>query len=339
MRCSGRSRIRPDHLPPPTVTLLLPVCTLAVLLGVTACSQGQATGPTSPTQLRRAADVSDSVRPAVRLLAAATQTIPIKKGESALIAVVSADCAAQGDVVSVSGALSGTIGTDVCHVIPPPVTLGPATQDGQLLFQDSGPWGTGGTLVSGSYPNYTVSMGDGYGDNDYNDAVLTCTILGNLCPPTASADSIDAFLAREHSPMAGEGADFVAAGKKYDVDPRLLVAIAGAETQSGKPSQITRGQYNAFNWQWNHADPHHSSFSSWNEAIVSVAHGMSPHRKPKHYDLTNTTSMYLTGKPHHYCTDAKGSTDCEDHGIKNVNRFVREQKADSTALENPCKRS
>lgn len=177
MRLSRRPRTRLDRFAIPY--RLLPVCALAVLLGVAACAQDQETGLASPTQPRRAAATRDSVAGLLTPLASVVETVPIKKGESVLVTVVSASCAAQGDVVSVSGALSGVIATDVCHVTPPPVTLGPAPQDGELLFTDSGPWGTGGTKVSGSYPDYTVSMGDGYGDGDYNDAVLSVHII---CP-------------------------------------------------------------------------------------------------------------------------------------------------------------
>ena len=55
------------------------------------------------------------------------------------------------------------------------------------------------------------------------DGVLVCT------SPT-DAHAIDAMLAQAGSPLAGNGATFVAAGVANGIDPRLLVAIATQET-------------------------------------------------------------------------------------------------------------
>ena len=51
-------------------------------------------------------------------------------------------------------------------------------------------------------------------------------------PPTAAA--LDAYLASKGSPMTGQGAAFVASGGQWQVDPRLVVAIAGAESSFGQ---------------------------------------------------------------------------------------------------------
>jgi cell wall-associated NlpC family hydrolase len=61
--------------------------------------------------------------------------------------------------------------------------------------------------------------------------------------PTASA--IDAFLASQLSPLTGLGAIFVADGEAAGVDPRLLVAISGAETSFGTygPSQAIHNPF------------------------------------------------------------------------------------------------
>ena len=42
-----------------------------------------------------------------------------------------------------------------------------------------------------------------------------------------SAAQIDDYLTHKHSPMAGMGSVFAGYGRDYDVDPRLVVAIAG----------------------------------------------------------------------------------------------------------------
>ena len=41
---------------------------------------------------------------------------------------------------------------------------------------------------------------------------------------------IDDYLKSKGSPLAGQGAVFVGAGKKYGVDPALVVAISGIES-------------------------------------------------------------------------------------------------------------
>jgi hypothetical protein len=79
------------------------------------------------------------------------------------------------------------------------------------------------------------------------------------------AKTIDDFLSKRGSPMTGLGNVFVAAGRKYGVDPRLLVSISGAESSFGK---FTSGAHNA--WGWGPGIP----FSSWEEGISKVAQGL-----------------------------------------------------------------
>jgi murein DD-endopeptidase MepM/ murein hydrolase activator NlpD len=75
---------------------------------------------------------------------------------------------------------------------------------------------------------------------------------------------IDQYLKSQGSPMAGMGAVFVAAGRKYGLDPRFLVALAGAESSFGK--NCFR-KFNPFGWGG-------MSFDSWEEAIHTVAKGL-----------------------------------------------------------------
>lgn len=59
------------------------------------------------------------------------------------------------------------------------------------------------------------------------------------------ARTIDAYLASKSSPLTGEGAAFVRASRAVGLDPRLLVAIAGAETSFGTygPSQAIHNPF------------------------------------------------------------------------------------------------
>ena len=75
---------------------------------------------------------------------------------------------------------------------------------------------------------------------------------------------LDEFLAAQGSPMAGSGSLFVAAGRRHGLDPRYLVALSGAESSFGK---FLFRPFNPFGWGY-------FTFSSWGEAIETVARGL-----------------------------------------------------------------
>lgn len=81
---------------------------------------------------------------------------------------------------------------------------------------------------------------------------------------TNSASAIDAYLRKKGSPLAGLGSTFLSAGKKYGVDPRLLVAISGAETSLGQygPSQRIKNPFGM--------GPH-IQYGSYGESIMAAA--------------------------------------------------------------------
>lgn len=80
-------------------------------------------------------------------------------------------------------------------------------------------------------------------------------------------ENIDSLLKKRGSPMTGMGSFFVAAGKKYGVDPRLVVSIAGAE--SGFGVHIPAGTFNA--WGWGPG----RQLGSWQHAISTVTQGLA----------------------------------------------------------------
>jgi hypothetical protein len=105
-------------------------------------------------------------------------------------------------------------------------------------------------------------------------AVLIC-VLGALPSSARAAASappdpvqIDAYLTAKGSPMAGSGTAFVASGQRWQVDPRLLVAIAGAESSFGR---ITCAPFNA--WGWGCPDGPYD-FTSWADGIETVTRGL-----------------------------------------------------------------
>jgi hypothetical protein len=79
---------------------------------------------------------------------------------------------------------------------------------------------------------------------------------------------IDTYLAGRQSPMAGLGKDFEAAGKKYGIDPRLLVGIAVIESGAG---QHMKNANNPFNWGVHRGQTYPSLAASIND----VARGLS----------------------------------------------------------------
>lgn len=84
-------------------------------------------------------------------------------------------------------------------------------------------------------PQRTGTPKDGKSPKDVGPAAGPISLDGN---DKKTAEEIDRFLAQKGSPAAGlqpsAGQMMVDAGKKYGVDPRVLLAIAGHETGYGK---------------------------------------------------------------------------------------------------------
>lgn len=98
---------------------------------------------------------------------------------------------------------------------------------------------------------------------------------GVLAPTIRSADStpviIENYLARYKSPLLPHAQTIVRVARKYNVDPRLIVAIAQQESNLGKKSPE-----NCFNaWGWGIHERGTKCFTSWEEAIDAVTRGIS----------------------------------------------------------------
>jgi cell wall-associated NlpC family hydrolase len=90
-------------------------------------------------------------------------------------------------------------------------------------------------------------------------------------PATTSgvdAAALDAYLAGKGSPLAGAGAAFVASAGQVGLDPRMLVAISGAETSFGTygPSQLIHNPFGMGPGR---------SYASWQEAIAAAANNLA----------------------------------------------------------------
>ncbi len=85
-------------------------------------------------------------------------------------------------------------------------------------------------------------MGTRYGILYWVISVLVIAAVSGLltyataraAPSTPTSTNINSYLAEKSSPLAGTGAAFVQRGLELNVDPRLVVAIAGAESTFGK---------------------------------------------------------------------------------------------------------
>jgi hypothetical protein len=77
-------------------------------------------------------------------------------------------------------------------------------------------------------------------------------------------DRIRDWLDGRGSPLAPYAEDLVAAGVAHDVDPRVVLGIAGIESTVGE--ELPEGSHNA--WGWNGDGPHGlATWDSWPEAI------------------------------------------------------------------------
>ena len=76
------------------------------------------------------------------------------------------------------------------------------------------------------------------------------------------------YLWRRHSPMAAHAETLVAAGIAYRMDPRAVVAVAGAESSFG----LVMPCHNAWGWERGAC-----RWSSWRQAIMTYTRLVSAH--------------------------------------------------------------
>jgi hypothetical protein len=138
--------------------------------------------------------------------------------------------------------------------------------------------------------------------------------------PTAA--ELDAFLTSKNSPMAGQGAAFVASGGRWQLDPRLLVAIAGAESNFGS---ITCAPFNAWGWGCPNG-PY--EFTSWADGIDTVAEGLRTN-----YLSEGRTSVALIHQKYAPVGAANDPTGLNNNWTINVSRFMVELGGDPNDVD------
>ena len=127
------------------------------------------------------------------------------------------------------------------------------------------------------------------------------------------AVQIDDYLRSKGSPLAGQGFAFEARGREFDVDPRLMVAIAGAESTFGKNGSCATQRKNA--WGYGGGWPSCWNFDTWDAAIRQTTWQIRQYR-----DVRNLHNINAIGKT--WC--GSGCTYWES----NVRTFYREQGGD-----------
>ncbi len=140
--------------------------------------------------------------------------------------------------------------------------------------------------------------------------------------PSVSAESIDQYLQSKGSPLAGEGAAFLESGVEHEVDPRLIVAIAGAESYFGIQ---TCAPFNAWGWG---CPTSPFSFRDWAHAIDTVTLGI----REGYVDdgLTTVGEIHLRYAPPNAKNDP---TNLNYAWPDNVARFLVEQGGDPEDIE------
>jgi hypothetical protein len=80
------------------------------------------------------------------------------------------------------------------------------------------------------------------------------------------------FLKSYDSPLTGDAATFVQEADKYNLDWKLVAAIAGVESTFGK--QIPTGSYNGWGWGVFTGTQSGVNFKDWAEGIAVVSEGL-----------------------------------------------------------------
>ncbi len=109
-----------------------------------------------------------------------------------------------------------------------------------------------------------------------NSGVTTVVADNNLVSETIEVKELDGrakilskYLASYNSPMQYHAQDFIDAADKYELDWKMLPAIAGVESTFGK---FIPGGYNAYGWGV--YGTNRIYFKSWRDGIFVVAKGL-----------------------------------------------------------------
>ena len=158
-------------------------------------------------------------------------------------------------------------------------------------------------------------------------------IVAFFVASTASAEpydaklgpKIDTYLEGKGSPIAGNGPVFFSSGMQWDVDPRLIVSIAGAESSFGTQwVNCPASGFNAWSWFYTVGKPCSASpFTSFAQGIMTVTKFI----RLRYLDNDQTTIQAIQSRPgHQYCFSGCGSW------VANVTNFYTAQGGNTADL-------
>ena len=131
------------------------------------------------------------------------------------------------------------------------------------------------TLVALSFPLFTLIPTQGVqaeGERYVDEQVMIVTAK----PLDPRAQILKDYLDKHNSPLAAYAQDFIDAADMYDVDWRLVPAIAGTESTFGK--RIPGGHdplYTTYNaWGWGVYGTQALGFESWKDGIYTLNKGL-----------------------------------------------------------------
>jgi hypothetical protein len=116
--------------------------------------------------------------------------LQLQIGDYLSVTVSSTDCSGDPETVTVGGVITGTVFSASCLTLPgTQKVIGPATAYGTVYFVATHPeYGAGPRgSVSGTEPDYSVGLNDGYGDTDYNDVILSVSLTS--APPSGACEA------------------------------------------------------------------------------------------------------------------------------------------------------
>jgi surface antigen len=141
-----------------------------------------------------------------------------------------------------------------------------------------------------------------------------------------SEAAIRDYLTRHSSPLAASAAAFVSAGRRYDVDPRFVVAIAYAESSLGTNGRCATERHNA--WGYGGGWPSCRTFASWEEGIWQVTMDIGEYYFRRYNQRTIPSFVIVpagTCTSHCWCASS-----CE-HWVSNVSTAYQEMGGNPNA--------